>query len=233
MTAKEENLSSVLKQAILSQLLDLHVALPAVIETYNPAQQKADVKPLLKKRYKSASQATDLPIIPSVPVQWPSGSAGKAFLHLPLAKGDLGIVVFCDRSLDAWLAGDGKSVDVRDPRHHHLSDAVFIPGVRPFARAMANIPENNAVLQNDLMRIEMFPDGKISITGAGSELLTVLAGALGNISDAIGHAASATVLVSSGSSAGSWPLSPGSVSALNADKAALDGRISTLEALTG
>lgn len=67
----------------------------------------------------------------------PAGSAfpsvpSGASLVLPVAKGDTGLLIFCDSSLDVWLARGGL-VDPLDDRHHSLSDAVFIPGLRPFS----------------------------------------------------------------------------------------------------
>lgn len=175
MTQKEDKtLSQILREAILSQLYDLHVCLPGRVEKYAAGRQKADVKPLLTKRYKIEAKDTELPVITDVPVQWPAAGGGAAYLHLPLAKGDLGILVFCERSLDAWLQGSGQVVSPADPRHHHLSDAIFVPGVRPFGAALGNVSADNAILQNGQMRIELAPDGKISIQGASEEFLTIV-----------------------------------------------------------
>lgn len=53
-------------------------------------------------------------------------------LALPVAVGDTGLLIFSDRSLDVWLA-TGGIVDPGDDRRHALSDAVFVPGLRPFS----------------------------------------------------------------------------------------------------
>ncbi len=174
-------LTECVKELIKSYVLDVHMALPVRVEKYDYETQKADVKPLLKKKYRNSDVATEIPVIPSVPVQWPSAAGGAAYIHLPLAKGDLGIVLMCERSIDSWLSGDGQITSPNDPRHHDLSDAVFIPGVRPFKAAMADVSETNLVIQNDSIRIEMDPAGKISITGATKELLTVLSGVLDHL----------------------------------------------------
>ncbi len=202
--------------AVNARLLDLHVCLPARVETYDPAQQKADVKPLLKKRYNADGKPAELPVIASVPVQWPSAGNGSAYIHLPIKSGDLGMVIFCERSLDNWLSGTGQIVTPDDPRHHDISDGIFIPGVRPFGTPLADVPADNLRLQNSLLRIELDPSGKISIEGAADELLTV-------ISDVIGHVAGATVVIPGGSSAGTYPLDPAAVASLTADKTRIDG----------
>ncbi len=174
-------LTECVKELIKSCVLDVHTALPARVEKYDYETQKADVKPLLKKKYRNSEVAIEIPVIPSVPVQWPSAAGGTAYIHLPLAKGDLGIVLMCERSIDTWLSGDGQITATNDSRHHDLSDAVFIPGVRPFKAALADTSETNLVIQNDSIRIEMDPSGKISVTGATKELLTVLSGILDDL----------------------------------------------------
>jgi hypothetical protein len=167
-------LQGVIKELIQSQILDVHTALPAKVDKYDSSTQKADVKPLLRKKYRASDAATEIPVIPSVPVQWPSAAGGDAYIHLPLKAGDLGIVVICERSIDTWLAGDGQITSPNDPRHHDLTDAVFIPGVRPFKAALSGVSADNLVIRNDTLRIELDPSGKISIEGASQELLTII-----------------------------------------------------------
>ncbi len=87
----------------------------------------------------------------------------------------------CERSIDTWLSGDGQITATNNPRHHDLSDAIFIPGVRPFKSALTDVSETNLVIQNDSIRIEMDPSGKISVMGATKELLTVLSGVLDHL----------------------------------------------------
>ncbi len=174
-------LAEVIREIIKSHFFDLHTTMPARVEKYDPATQKADVKPLLRKKYRAADAATEIPVIPSVPVQWPSAGGGDAYIHLPLKTGDLGMVIFCERSIDTWLSGDGQITAANDPRHHDLSDAVFIPGVRPFKAALSDVSADNLVIQNDILRIELDPSGKISIEGATKELLTVLSGVLDHL----------------------------------------------------
>jgi hypothetical protein len=175
MAGKQETptMAEVIAKAIDAKLMTLRVALPAVIETYDPSQQRADISPLLRKKYLAGEEEVDLPVITNVPVQWPSANDGSSFLHLPLKAGDTGLAIFSDRSLDVWLSGSGKKVSPNDPRMHHISDAIFIPGIKTFSSALTNIPENNAVLQNGLMRIEIDPSGKISIEGESKEFLTI------------------------------------------------------------
>ena len=205
------SLRELLGNEIKSYMLDLHTAMPARVESYDAATQKADVKPLLSKKYRNGTIVTQIPVIPSVPVQWPSSNGGAAYIHLPLKAGDLGIVIICERSIDSWLSGDGQITAPNDPRHHDLSDAVFIPGVRPFKAALSDVSENNLAIQNGSIRIELDPSGKISIEGASEEMVSVLSGVLG-------HLISSTVLTAWGAS----PFTAGTIVNFTADKAALD-----------
>lgn len=215
MSKTTETLAELLLQAIRSELLDVHTCLPAKIQKYDSETQKADVIPLLKKKYKFDAEPTDLPIITNVPVQWPSANDGAAFIHLPLKAGDIGWVVFAERSIDTWLAGEGASVSPGDPRHHDLSDAMFMPGGLPFKKALSISSPDNMTLKNNNMTIEIDPSGKIKIEGSSQELLAVIDSFMGNV-------ISANVLIGSGSSAGPWPLDPATIAALTQDQVNLN-----------
>ncbi|MEW5804665.1 MAG: Gp138 family membrane-puncturing spike protein [bacterium] len=173
-------LAYTIREAIRAQLLDMYTAMPARVEKYTPATQKADVQILLRKRYQN-SEPNEYPVIPSVPVQWPSAGGGNAYVHLPLKAGDLGVIIVCSRSIDNWLSGDGQISSPDNPRHHDLSDSIFIPGVRPFKAVLANVSADNLVIQNNTLRIELDPSGKISIEGASEELLTVILGVIDHL----------------------------------------------------
>ena len=173
---EDPTLQQVIQDAIKTGFLDLHTSLPARIETYDPTTQKANIQILLKKKYKGVDgKEANLPVITNVPVQWVSASGGSAYITLPLKKGDIGIALFSERSLDKYLSGTGGIISPDDPRTHDLSDAFFIPGAKPFPIALTNVNNNDIIIQNNKTRIELSPEGKLSITGAGGqELITIL-----------------------------------------------------------
>ena len=180
MSKESANLAKVLLQAIKSELFEVHTCLPARIEKYDEATQKANIAPLLKKKYKFEDTPEDLPVITSVPVQWPSANAGAAFIHLPLKAGDLGVVIFSERSIDTWLAGEGDSVSPEDPRHHDLSDAIFIPGVLPFKQALSISNPDSLFVKNGDAEVELTGSGNVNILGGNvtldaSTLIDILA----------------------------------------------------------
>lgn len=127
-------LADVLRAALDSRLSDLHVALPARVERYDSARQAVSVKPLIRTAVPDAQLEDDeqravesLPVINGVPVVFPG--AGPYSITFPIAKGDTGLLIFSEASLDKWKS-DGREVDPLDDRRHSLSDAVFIPGLR-------------------------------------------------------------------------------------------------------
>lgn len=132
----------------------------------------------------SDGDTLDAPVINSVPVCWPTGNGGKAAIRFPLAKGDTGLLVFNDRSLDQWMKSDGRPTNPKDGRSHDLSDAVFIPGLPTDSGKLAPTPYDNEVmlLNNDKMKVVLHPDGKVEITGGPAELIAVLSDTLANVS---------------------------------------------------
>lgn len=131
------SLISVVRKHTDSRLADLHVALPARIESFDPSTQLARVKPLLRETVETeeGDEAVEaLPVISNVPVQFPGG--GGYVLTFPVAIGDPCLLVFADRALDRWIESGGD-VDPVDLRRHNLSDAVAILGVRHRSAAKA------------------------------------------------------------------------------------------------
>lgn len=115
------------------------------------------------------------PVIQEVPVQWPTANGGQAFIRLPLAANDTGVLVFGDRSLDNWLKGSGRSVDPQDNRMHDLTDAIFIPGVQTDSGTVnGGYLGNTMKMANGAMSITLDPTGKITIQGASGEVMQVL-----------------------------------------------------------
>lgn len=172
-TVQTKSLESVLKDAINSKLMETRVSMPGKIVSYNSSEQRANIQPLFKKEYKDGT-ISNLPEIPGVPVQFPCCDNKKSYIHMPIKTGDFGLLIFCDRNLDNWLSKKGNIELPLDSRMHDLSDAFFIPGIRPFNDA-ANISNDcNLIIKNDRMKIELYPDGKILIEGGSIDLLSTL-----------------------------------------------------------
>lgn len=154
-----------LRGAVTRSVQDLHVALPGSIEDYDAATQKASVKPLIKVPLADGTSQS-LPVIPDVPVVWPRG--GGALLSFPLERGDGVLLVFSERSLDEWLSQGGE-VAPEDPRTHHLTDAIALPGLSPFSDA-SQADARDVVLRFNETEVRLAKAGDFSVQTPGGFL---------------------------------------------------------------
>jgi len=120
-----------LQRILDAAVTDVWTALPGVVASYDAASQRVQVQPA------PADVDGPLPLLAGVPVVFPG--AGAAGITWPIAKGDTGLLVFCSRSIERWLAS-GDAGDPQSERHHHVGDAVFIPGLRSSGGVLASVP---------------------------------------------------------------------------------------------
>lgn len=120
-------------QGIVDQALaQTRTAEPGVVQAYDPVTQTVTVQPQIQDGYFDADrqrQTTTKPPVPGCPVLF-RGDQTNWETH-PIAIGATGLIVYCSASIEQWQhSAHGAVVDPKDDRHHHLSDAIFIPGVR-------------------------------------------------------------------------------------------------------
>jgi hypothetical protein len=121
----------VIRRMLRNMELDLRVAAPAQVVTYNPATQRADLLlGFLPVRPKPLGiELVEPPVsLPQVPVAWMGNSTG--YVTTQLLPGHTGVVVFCDRALGEWLRL-GAPADPSSGRTHDLADGIFFPGPHP------------------------------------------------------------------------------------------------------
>jgi hypothetical protein len=119
-----------------SQQDELHTALPGRVVSYDDAAQVADVAPLINRSLprSDGSRASEaLPTIRAVPVMFPS--SGDFYVRFPVAAGDEGLLLICERDPARWRV-TGQISDPIDVRTHHLAHAVFYPGLRSRPKAL-------------------------------------------------------------------------------------------------
>lgn len=116
-------LKSVIDGAIAAALLEVHTAMPGRVVSYNKTTQTATVQPIIRKNAK-----VRIPPIPGVSVMFQGNDVIS--IAWPVKKGDTGLLVFAESSMDKWKTGDGDDVDPGDLRRFDLSDAMFIPALR-------------------------------------------------------------------------------------------------------
>lgn len=176
-------LDAVIQKGIDSALADMHVAMPAVIETYDPVTQKASLQPLVQRTFEDGT-VQRWPVVNNVPIQFPRG--GGFAMTFPIKPGDKALLVFSDRSLDEWLSS-GAEIEPKDPRKHDESDAFAIPGIHSFAPGdpVASALPNKVSFGAENGSIQFqFGQGNVAIGNKAVELLDVIIQALEQLAKA-------------------------------------------------
>ncbi len=157
-----------IKTALDGALVDLHTSLPAEIVKYENGY--ATVQILLKKKIND--KILDVPPITNVPVLQMACNSGKTGIGYPIKKGDTGLLIFSERSLDIWKIQGGLT-DPQNARKHNYSDGVFILGLYPKKIKIKTV--NNALnLKNQSMEVNLYDSGKIEIKNNANELIDLL-----------------------------------------------------------
>jgi hypothetical protein len=141
---------------------NIRVALPALIESYDYKQQKADIRINLAELNADES-STEYPILVSVPVMHPR--SGGASITMPVKAGDSCLVIFSDRDLAKWkLGAEEQSVQTR--RMHSLNDAIAICGLTQFTQETELENENEMLIRYSDTDIVLKPKGVLDIITA-------------------------------------------------------------------
>jgi len=123
----KESLVDAMTFWLSSKLEDVHTAIPGKIEKYDEATKTADVLPSLSKiTVKNVEVA--LPVIPGVPIIFPSGKAFE--LSWEVQKGDGVLLIFSEAALGAWVDSDGSKQITPEGKHRFSeTDAIAILGL--------------------------------------------------------------------------------------------------------
>ncbi len=162
----KEQYDGSLVQKILSTL---KVAMPGIIQSFDPDTVTAVVQPAIKGYDPGAADdgSLDLPMLVDVPVIFQRG--GGCTLTFPVSAGDECLVIFADRCIDFWWQNGGVQKPV-DPRMHDLSDAFAIVGPQSQARKISGISTSAVELRSDdgATKLSLNPsNGTISGTAPG------------------------------------------------------------------
>lgn len=147
---------------------EVHTALPGRIVAYYPATQTADVQPTIR-RVSYAEDGTraddEFPVLPHVPVCWPSG--GGFFLSFPLAVGDHVLVVFSEGATGDWRVS-GNTSSPSEVTRHGLNGAFAIPGANPDAKALKDASATDIIIGKDNTNIQISINGSAITLGKGT-----------------------------------------------------------------
>lgn len=129
--------------AIKRRLLNLHTAMPGIVDSYDAAKQTVSVQPALQ-RVLADGTVQPLPLCVDVPVVFPG--CGDFWLTFPINPGDECLIVFAERSIDFWYQEGG----VQSPsefRMHDLSDAFAIVGINSQPNKLSDVQTDGAELR--------------------------------------------------------------------------------------
>lgn len=127
----------------------IRVALPGIIQSFDPDTVTAIVQPAVKFVQQNTDGSTsthNYPLLTHVPVIFPRG--GGCTLTFPVNAGDECLVIFGDRCIDFWWQNGGIQEPV-DQRQHDLSDGFAIVGPQSQAQKISGISMSGAQLRTD------------------------------------------------------------------------------------
>lgn len=147
------------------QALDLRTAIPCVVVAVAADGTSVDVQPAVSmlRTLDDVTQAVHMPVVQGVPLAVYGSTTLGLFACAPVRPGDDGLLVVCDRAIDNWQHGAGVAVppDGPSPRHHDLTDAVFMPGLQRASGAIPGYPTAALELRNRAGTV------KLSLSDAG------------------------------------------------------------------
>ena len=214
---------AVLREAMRKTAMGLRVCTPCSVAAVR-GNQLVDVQPLLLSRYVDGSTQL-LPVIPHALVCAPLGQGYG--IKVPIAIGDTGLALFCDRSLDAWAAGSGGAADPQDCRAHDLNDAIFVPGLVPVAKQTKDTT-SDMVLSCGQSSIRVRADGTFAIGNNGQELVSLVSQLASEVSNLIALLGKPGALLATG---GPVTFDPGAGALLTGQKNLADAIVAHLATL--
>jgi hypothetical protein len=129
--------------------VDIKVATPGIIQSFDPVEQTVTVQPAIRERVRDQYgnlSYVNLPLLVDVPVHWPR--AGGLVLTFPIVQGDECLVIFGDNCMDAWWSYG----DIQNPiekRRHDLSDGYAIVGLTSQHNPILNYSTTSAQLRTE------------------------------------------------------------------------------------
>jgi hypothetical protein len=138
-----------MKALIDQALTHTWVAAPGIVQSFSPSDCTAAVQVAVMWQARGQDgtwkDQSPAPIIPKALVLFPGN--GSFQFTFPLKSGDEGLLVFCDRCIDAWWKQGGVQGQY-DTRKHDATDGVFIPGLKSIPNVPSNINSTSAELRS-------------------------------------------------------------------------------------
>lgn len=165
---RPESVYKVLTNNIMN---NLRVAMPGIIEAFDPVTQTATIQPAIRELIANmdlSQEWVNIPLLLDVPVVLPR--AGGFVLTMPVQKGTECLVIFADRCLDAFFSNGGVQNQL-EMRKHDLSDGIAIIGMWSQPNVIPNYSTTAAELRSDdgSTFISLSP-GEININAASVKI---------------------------------------------------------------
>lgn len=145
------DMGQLFREALESRLAEVHVSLPCKVKSYDKDKNTVSVIPLIKRKRRSkegTTTATQIEALQNIPVAFLRSS--KAWVTIPLAEGDVGMVVFAERSLKDWMGKQkGEVIETSDESLHPLDGAWFYPGTYPSKSPISNTNGDHPVFHTE------------------------------------------------------------------------------------
>ena len=175
-----------IRELIDRVLLEMCTAIPAVVDAFYPETQTADVIPAIQYRtyIDNVKGTITLPKIINVPIVVTGATSAGFVLTYPIEPEDDCLLIFSQRAIDNWHELGG----IQPPesggiacRHHHLTDAIAIVGIRSLVDVVPDwrmdgielrnsAGDHRCTIRDDNVEITT-PAGKLIINTQGDMLL--------------------------------------------------------------
>lgn len=151
--------------------LDLHGPHPATVVAFSPGVQGVSpptvaVQPSLQTVY-IQDDGSELPLPrPPIPaaILGVFASSSHKVAHMP-KPGDSGLVIVCERALDAWRSSSGQPLDPQWSRAHNVTDAFFLPIGSTGANPLSVNPAGLSISTNTGLPLE---PGEVLVEDSGN-----------------------------------------------------------------
>lgn len=145
-------------------MIELNCHAIATVQTFDKVKQVVTCTMSYTRSYKNRDPVTgkykitqqDYPILMDLPVVFLRG--GKTGMTFPISKGDECVVMFNDRSIDAWFESGQKQAPT-SIRMHDISDGFALIGISNMNTLLENFEEFGPCIYNGLTKF-VVKDGK-------------------------------------------------------------------------
>ena len=159
--------AEMIADALDSRLIDVHVGLPGMIQSYDADTQTATVELQVNRVLPTSDgkfATEELPVLENIPVEFPRTK--KFMITFPLEKGDFGRVFFNEMSIDQWRS-KGEITSPGDIGRHTLTGGVFIPGLMPNSEAVSGVGTDMVLGEIAGVQVRVKPGGPIEVVSGG------------------------------------------------------------------